>query len=269
MKILFALFAAFLLTCGAYAAPAKPAAKAPAQKTVKKAVKKRARRNVVKTYYNAQFVKGKWNPKDWEMVRSWRFDHDAEFLQKANCIQNRVPEGLTDQELQTRKGNAGYAIMLLKKPFKGNTVITCTMEFDYRMAPGIILAYEPVKLKNGKLELREHYEVILYDDGLNLWHHFFEKADPKSKHPNARRTGVEQKWRKQAYMTAKKFYKPKTKYEVKVNVRYTRRGPQIEISSGGRVIGSYAPDMPKGNYRIGLVGCEGRNRFYDFKVTNR
>lgn len=266
LKMFFAFCAAFLLICGSYAAPAPSKAKAPAKKT---AAKKRVRRNAVKTFYNAQFVKGKWNPKDWEMVRSWRFDHDAEFLQKANYIQNRVPEGVSDIELQGRKGSSGYAIMLLKEKFKGNTVITCNMEFDYRMAPGIIIAHEPQKLANGKLELREHFEVILYDDGLNLWHHYFEKGDPNSKDPRVKRSGVEQKWRKQCHLTEKKFYKAKTKYELKVSVRYTGRGPFIDISCGGRLIGSYAPQMPAGEYRIGLVGCEGRNRFYDFKVTNR
>jgi hypothetical protein len=266
MKFLFALLS-FMLVCGSYAAPAKPAAKAPVKKA---AAKKRApRRNVVKTYYDAKFVKGGWKMSDWEMVRSWRFDHDAQFIQLANCIQNKVPEGVSDIDLQGKKGTEGYAIMLLKQKFTGNTVITCNMEFDYRMAPGIILAYEPVKYGKDKLELREHFEVILYDDGLNLWHHYFEKGQPGSKDPRVIKTGVEQKWRKQCYTLEKKFYKPKTKYEVKVNVRYTGRGPQIEISCGGRTVGCYAPQMPKGAYRIGLVGCEGRNRFYDFKVTNR
>ena len=104
--------------------------------------------------YNAVFAKGKYDPEDWEMVRSWRFDHDAEFIQLSNCIQNRVPEGLTDEELQGEKGYPGYAIMLLKQRFTGNNVITCNMEFDYRMAPGIIIAYEPVAAADGKPELR-------------------------------------------------------------------------------------------------------------------
>lgn len=267
MKFLLALLS-FVLISGISAAPAAPAkATAPAKKA---AAKKRApKRNAVKTYYNAKFVKGEWNRADWEMVRSWRFDHDAEFLQLGNCIQNKVPEGVSDQELQGKKGNSGYAIMLLKQKFKGNTVITCNMEFDYRMAPGIIIAHEPAKYGKDKLELREHYEVILYDDGLNLWHHYFEKGKPDSKDPRVIKSGVEQKWRKQFCSLEKKFYKPKTKYEVKVTVRHTGRGPQIEISCGGRIISGYAPNLPAGEYRIGLVGCEGRNRFYDFKVTNR
>ena len=264
MKILFALLA-FMLVCGSYAAPAQPAAKAP----VKKAAPKRASRNAVKTFYEAKFVKGSWKMSDWEMVRSWRFDHDAQFLQMPDCIQNKVPEGVSDIDLQGKKGEQGYAIMLLKQKFKGNTVITCTMEFDYRMAPGIIIAHEPVKYGKDKLELREHYEVILYDDGLNLWHHFFEKGQPGSKDPRVIKSGVEQKWRKQFALLDKKFYKPKTKYEVKVSIRQTSRGPQIEIACGNRVLSGYAPAMPQGEYRIGLVGCEGRNRFYDFKVTNR
>lgn len=265
MKSLLA-FLSFVLVCGAFAAPAPVPAKAPAKAP---AQKRAVRKNVVKTYYEGKFVKGGWQRSDWEMVRSWRFDHDAEFLQLENCIQNKVPEGVSDVELQGKKGSSGYAIMLLKQKFTGNTVITCNMEFDFRMAPGIILAYEPVKHGKDKLELREHYEVILYDDGLNLWHHYFEKGLPNSKDPRVIKTGVEQKWRKQCYSLEKKFYKPKTKYELRVDVRYTSRGPQIEISCGGRVIGCYAPQMPMGEYRIGLVGCEGRNRFYDFKVTNR
>ena len=261
MRFLLA-FLSFVLFSAAFAAPAPAPAKAPAKKRA-------VRKNVVQTYYEGKFVKGGWQRSDWEMVRSWRFDHDAEFLQLENCIQNKVPEGVSDVELQGKKGSSGYAIMLLKQKFKGNTVITCNMEFDFRMAPGIILAYEPVKHGKDKLELREHYEVILYDDGLNLWHHYFEKGLPNSKDPRVIKTGVEQKWRKQCYSLEKKFYKPKTKYELRVDVRYTSRGPQIEISCGGRVIGCYAPQMPMGEYRIGLVGCEGRNRFYDFKVTNR
>ena len=54
-----------------------------------------------------------------------------------------------------------------------------------------------------------------------------------------------------------------------VSIRFTGRGPQIEVACGGRVVGYYEPKMFSGEYRIGLVGCEGINRFYDFKVTNR
>lgn len=262
MKLLFALCSAFLLVSALSAAPVQKTAKVPAKKRVEK-------RNAVKTYYSAKFVRGGWKSSDWEMVRSWRFDHDAAFLQLRDCIQNRVPEGVSDKDLQGVKGHPGYAIMLLKQKFTGNTVISCTMEFDYRMAPGIIISSEPAKIGGGKMELREHFEVILYDDGLNLWHHYFEKGRPGSKDPRVIKSGVEQKWRKNNYLLEKKFYKPKTRYELKVSIRYTPKGPQIEISCGGRTIGSYEPKMFSGSYRIGLVGCEGRNRFYDFKVTNR
>ena len=263
------VFLAVLLSCSfSFAASVPSKGTAAEKKSVKKSIRKR-KAPAVKTYYDAKFVKGSWKMSDWEMVRSWRFDHDAEFLQLANCIQNRVPEGVSDQELQGKKGAEGYAIMLLKQKFSGNAVISCTMEFDYRMAPGIIISTEPVKYGKDKLELREHFEVILYDDGLNLWHHYFEKGKPGSKDPRVKKSGVEQKWRKNCYLLEKKFYKPKTRYTLTVSVKNTAGGAQMEISCGGRVIGCYLPGMFKGQYRIGLVGCEGRNRFYDFKVTNR
>ena len=258
MKILLALLAS-LLICGVHAAPA------PAKPAAKKAA---PRRNAVVTFYDAKFVKGGWNMADWEMVRSWRFDHDGEWVQEPKCIANKVPADATPQEMLGRRAGEVYTAMLLKKKFKGNAVISCTMEFDDRMAPGIIIAAEPVKA-DGKLELREHFEVILYDDGLNVWHHFFLKTDPKSKNKRALAEGMDQRWRKQSYLSEKKFYKPKTPYTLTVSVKFTGRGPQIEVACGGRVVGYYEPKMFDGEYRIGLVGCEGVNRFYDFKVTNR
>jgi len=205
--------------------------------------------------YEAKFVKGGWKAEDWDMVRSWRFDYSGKWIQKAQCIENVVPADATKKEMLGKRAGETYTAMLLKKRFKGNCAVTCTMEFDDRMAPGILIAAEPVKNGKGLLELREHFEVILYDDGLNVWHHFFEEG--------------KQKWRKQHYLLDVKSFAPNKPYTLTAKVTFTGKGPFIALIWNNREIGYFEPKMFNGEYRIGLVGCEGVNRFYDFKVTPR
>ncbi len=126
--------------------------------------------------------------------------------------------------------------------------------FDHRMAP--LLAFAPALEANaaGQLEFREHWEVVLYDRGLNVWHHYFEDG--------------RQKWFKCAAMELPKgmeFRKDKV-YDLVVKTRVNARGrKEMVVACGGyRLI--YVDDSLPTEFYAGIVGCEGRNFFYDLRV---
>jgi len=200
--------------------------------------------------FNAAFEKGKWDSNDWLMVKSSRWDYMGEWIQKDDCIVNKIPADATPEEMLNKRAGETYTSMIINKKFSGNLKVSCQMSFEHRMAPGIIIAFDPVKDGKGRSEYREHFEIILYDKGINVWHHFF--VDGK------------QQWRKKAFLDAD--YKPSTKYNLIVTLSYTARGPVMKLEADGKVFGYIEDGLPKEFY-LGLVACEGVNHIYDFKVT--
>ncbi len=201
--------------------------------------------------FSTSFAQGKWNAADWQIVKSWRFNHFGKWTQKADCIENEYPADATEKELLGKRAWEAYSTLILNRDFSGSLLISSEMEFNDRMAPGIIIPTAPyATTQDGKLELRDHVEVILYDEGINIWHHYF--VDGK------------QEWRKLAYLYTTDF-KKQTRYTVNVAIKDTKRGKEMSVQVGGHTFGCLIPDMPD-KYRIGIVGCEGINRFYDFKA---
>ncbi len=197
----------------------------------------------------AKFTGDGWKQSDWSMVKSWRWPHQGKWIQGKDFIANTVPGDATPQELESKRVGETFTSMLLDRTFKGNATISCTMDFDFRMAPGLIIAAEPVKTELG-LEYREHFEIILFNKGINVWHHYFEDG--------------KQKWMKKAFLTTD--LKANTPYELIVQMQFTARGPQMTLQAGGQVFGFYDHAIPR-EYRVGIVASEGVNRFYDFKVA--
>ncbi len=195
------------------------------------------------------FNAGGWTQEDWVMTKSWRWPHRGQWVQEKDFIVNAVPVDATQAELQGKRAGEVFTAMLLKQEFQKNVSFSATMEFDYRMAPGLIIAAEPFKTEDGYSELRDHFEIILYDKGINVWYHYF--VDGK------------QQWVNRAFLTAD--FERNKKYEVNVKLQFTRKGPQMTVQVGDHIFGFIDDKIPE-KYRLGLVACEGINRFYDFKV---
>jgi hypothetical protein len=123
------------------------------------------------------------------------------------------------------------------------------MSFDYRMAPSIVIAEKPGVSAEGYPEFRTHYEIVLFDQGINVWRHWFKDG--------------KQVWKKVAHLPAK-FY-PNVKYEMDVEIKFTARGPVMEISVGEREFSFVDTLLPR-EYYAGIVACEGVNRFYEFEI---
>ena len=200
--------------------------------------------------FAVSFARGKWNNADFLVVKSPRFNKVETFTQQSDHIANMVPPELANKPSLSCADS--YCAIVTAKKFSGNVTISSRMSFDQRMAPLIVIAPELGKSADGKYpELRDHYEIVLYDKGINVWHHRYINGKPA--------------WYKLAYILTP--YKAKTVYDLEVTLKYTVKGPQMIIKCDGKEFGVAMPvEFTAKEYHLGIIGCEGINRFYDFRV---
>ena len=123
------------------------------------------------------FANGQWNMENFIMVKSPRFSHVGRFLQNGDHIVNFTPAGLSNDELLHCR--EAYAAMLTKTKYSGNVTVSSRMSFDHRMAPLIVIAPELGESADGQFpEFRDHYEIVLFDEGINVWHHRYIDGKP-------------------------------------------------------------------------------------------
>ena len=203
-----------------------------------------------KNIFNCDFEPGKWDKNDFIEVKSSRWENVNTFRQEKSHIVNVCPENATKLDLLSKRAPETYAAMIWKTPIKGNNVtIKSTMSFDYRMAPSIVIAEKPGVSSKGFPEFRTHYEIVLFDQGLNVWRHWFKDG--------------KQVWRRVGFLPVKIL--PKVKYELEVEVKRTLTGTILEVSVADREM--IVKDINLDNeYYAGIIGCEGINRFYDFEI---
>ena len=201
--------------------------------------------------FNCVFKPGKWNKSDWLLIKSSRWDYFGDWIQKKDHIQNCVPAGVSAAELQGKRASETYTCMLWKKSLNSDKTITVhsRMSFDNHMAPLIVFSGIYGKDKKHRPELREHWEVVLYDKGLNIWHHEYKEGKPC--------------W----YLAAslKADFQPKVIYNLQVNMRKINDKMRMEVSCGDEKLTYTELHFPK-QFQTGITGCEGINCFYDFGV---
>ena len=200
------------------------------------------------------FARGKWNPADFIPTRSWRWDYLGVFDQLDDAIVNRCPD-IPGDEVYKRHHDKVYAALMFRKRFAVGTRVSSTMMFDYRMAPIVVLAEDLGRNeKSGDAEFRDHWEVCLYDKGVNVWHHFFID-------------GV-QRWHKAASLLLPEgaYFKPNEKYDLRVSVGFNKHGrKEMKVVVGGYQF-TYVDDLLPDTFLAGIIACEGRNFFYDFRA---
>ena len=86
--------------------------------------------------YYCSFAKGGWNPDEWILVKSARWDHFGGWIQKDSHIENETPENAQPNELIEKYASETYTSMVLKRKVSGNISVISTMEFDDRMGGG-------------------------------------------------------------------------------------------------------------------------------------
>ena len=195
------------------------------------------------------FKPGEWNPNDWVIVKSPRCTYVHGFVQKEDGIENECPD-VSGEEIHKKHFNDVYSAMVLRDRAEVGQTVSSTMSFDWRMAPLIVLVENLDKSKAVVPTLGDHWEIVLYAEGLNVWRH-----STKDGKPFVYRT---------AYL--KVPFNKGVRYNLEVNVVKTSKGmKEIVVKCGGHQFGYVDNDLPDSFY-VGIIGCEGRNRFYDFKV---
>lgn len=200
--------------------------------------------------FNVSFARGKWDQNLFQFVKSPRFKMNGAIIQNDDHIVNKVPDGLSEKALLGSPD--AYCALLTKNKFKGSITISSKMSFDHLMAPLIVIAPELGISADGKYpELRDHYEIVLFFQGINIWHHRYENGKPS--------------WYKLAYIQTE--FKKKTVYDLQVILYHSRKGPQMTVKCNGNEFGCAMPkEFTATQYYVGLIACEGVNRFYDFRV---
>ena len=161
--------------------------------------------------FKADFSRGKWNLSDFIMVKGPRWSQVRSWRQESDHIVQNVPDDATNEQLHGPMQDEAYVAMCYGNKIKLDKQVVCssTMSFDARMAPLIVIAPELGKHEaSGVPEFREHWEIVLYDLGINVWKHMWINDKPD--------------WVKFSYMNGS--YLPKTRYELKITVSSTSKG---------------------------------------------
>lgn len=201
------------------------------------------------TKAEVSFEPGAWSSNDWILVKSPRFNYMHGFVQREDGIENECPP-IPGEEVFKKHCAKVYSAMVLKDMAEIGQTVSSVMSFDYRMAPVIVLSKGLERSAAGEPMFGEHWEVVLYDEGLNVWHHSTKDGKPV--------------WYKAAYLKAP--FNKDTRYNLEVTVSKKRNGvKEMTVKCCGYEIGYADNDLPDSFY-AGIIGCEGRNRFYDFKI---
>jgi len=193
------------------------------------------------TLFSTKFNKGGWNPEEWILAKSPELNHFGKWVQRDASIENETP---ADEAKKTSWAET-FTTMVYKDKVGGDVTISSTMEFLDRYAPGIVLVQEIGSDKEGKPEYREFFEVCIYNEGVNIWQHFFKDG----------------KWghKKTAYENF--TLKPNTHYRLEIK----KKGKEFSVAIDGHKFGYLEVSLPEEVY-AGIEGCEGVNRFYDFAI---
>jgi hypothetical protein len=208
--------------------------------------------NLTADEFKCSFAKGRWDPASWILVKTPRWEYFGGWVQKSDCIENETPKGATPKELLGKYSHETYSSMVTKSMFKGNVAISAEMEFTDRMAPLIVIAQKLGKSAKGIPEYREHFEIVIFDKGVNVWHHYFKDGKPT--------------WKKAAY--SRFTLMPNKRYTLKLVIKKSAKGKLISLFVDGHEFG-YIDDSLPDEFHVGITGCEGLNKFYNFKVTGK
>ena len=197
------------------------------------------------TSYNCNFSKSAWNSSEWLVIHNPISDHSGEWVQEADHIATKIPEGMTLAEAIKSREDELYVSMVLKKKVSGEVAISTVTSFEPEEAPLIVIADDIAEVKPGYYVYRKFIEVVIYKNGINIWQHHFENGKPS--HERVAWSNFE--------------LKPNTKYELTVNVK----GNNIEAAIDGHKIGYKSRDSHTSFY-AGITACEGLNKFYNFRI---
>lgn len=187
---------------------------------------------------NIVFTKGNWE-NFFEYAYTTRFPFTPKFIQEEDCISNgRNPE-MSD--------GFDYTTIMTKEKFGAGTKLWATCSFEKYGAPLITLTDKLKKDENGDLRYDVCYEVVLWENGINVWDMFIENG--------------ELKWEKALSID----FSLAAGIKHEMHIELMQKGIRIVI--GDKDVSVRLENLPE-NVHIGITGCENINRLYSLKIDS-
>ena len=186
---------------------------------------------------NLQFAAGQWDESRLCYAYSRRFTETPRFLQEDTCIRNAKNE-------EFRQGFDNVAL-LTPEPMAPGVTISTRCSFEHFGAPLILLAQAPEKDDNGALWIESYIEVVLYENGINVWEMYPDNGQVR--------------WKK--LMSVEFAVAAGEIHDLSVTVDADR----LHITAQGHKMSLYMPHMYP-SFHAGICACEGVNRFYDLII---
>ncbi len=196
--------------------------------------------------YSCTFTPGHWERADWIRVKLPQGEHFGDWVQQDKCISNQVPEGAAPEELEGKRTPETSSSMVYKEKVRGNVTIISTMAFAHKMAPLVLLAPDVSENAKGQKECSERFEVVIFNEGVNIWRHSLKDGKLT--------------YRKAAFASFR--LEKDTPYRLEVK----KADKTLTVSVAGHIFGYTDDALPDACY-VGITGCEGLNRFYNFRVA--
>lgn len=190
---------------------------------------------MIKTF---EFTKGNWE-EYFEHAFTEKFPFTPKFIQEKDCISSgKNPE---------MKDGFDYTTIMTKEKYGKGTKLWTTCLFEDYGAPLITLTDTLERDSNGNLTYAACKEVVLWEEGINVWSLFVEDGEIKWHLIAAAKFPVEKNVKHELYVEIKEKY-----------IRAVVGKEDIEVR---------IEDLPEEVY-IGITGCENINKFYDLKIEN-
>ncbi len=185
------------------------------------------------------FKRGEWE-RDFTYAYSLVAKSYTQFVQNEECVSNTFNEGINDYN---------YVSIAHKEKQKSGVTVSTTCSFDKFGAPLITLSNTLEKDGEGRYIYGEHYEVVLYEGGCNIWHIVKAPEGYAKKYVNTK---------------CKAFEFPLADGE-KIDMSVTVRDKSLKIVINGE---KYEVEVPRleEEFFVGITACEGINRFYNVTI---
>ena len=184
------------------------------------------------------FTKGNWEDKLFHAM-SYRFKKMPEFVQEEDCIVNSKND--------TEDGVMGYdyITVMSKETYGQGTKITSEVLFEEYGAPLLTISKDLDVAEDGTLHFGTYYEVVLWENGINVWEMYMENGEVK--------------WH---LVLGNEF-------KVEKNTRHTftveLQDKRLKVTAGEHCFTVRAENLPR-QAHIGIAACENINRIYSMTI---
>jgi hypothetical protein len=168
-------------------------------------------------------------------------------VQEADCIANRIPDGCSAGDGLGPRGDEFYVSLMTKDKVKPGVKVAGRMSFYPEMAPVLSFCNEFRQRPDGGYAFDKQIEVVIYNEGINVWRHFGPEVEPN--------------YVRICYANFEMF--PDTIYNLEVEIK----DAEMKVTVDNRIIGCYVPELTE-PFHTGILASEGLCRFYDLKIQH-